>query len=180
METIALFGGSFDPPHLGHEAVVQALASLDEIDKIVIMPTSLNPFKSSSFASAKRRLQWLKEIFTPYSNVLIDSFEVDSGEKIPTITTVEYLLKSYERVYLVIGADNLKNLHKWHKFEALKELVTFVVASRDEISIAKEFITLLVKQDISSTKLREKIDIKKLCGVNAQEIANYYKEKNDK
>ena len=179
MRTVALFGGSFDPPHLGHEAVVQALTSLEEIDKIVVMPTFLNPFKSSSFAPAKRRLQWLKEIFTPCSNVLIDSFEVQKNEKVPTITTVKYLLESYTKVYVVIGADNLKDLQKWHRFNELKEMVAFIVATRDEIDVPKEFKKLLVEENISSTNLRNNITKDKLCAVNAQEIINYYKEKNE-
>ena len=49
MDTIALFGGSFDPPHIGHEAVVKALKDFKEIDKIIIMPTFLNPFKSKFY-----------------------------------------------------------------------------------------------------------------------------------
>lgn len=179
MKTVALFGGSFDPPHLGHEAVVKALISQSEIDKIVIMPTFLNPFKSSSFAPPKKRLKWLKEIFSTYKDVFIDSFEVQKHEKVPTITTVEYLLKSYDRVYLVIGADNLKDLQKWYKFDELEKMVTFVVASRDEIYVPKEFIKLFVQADISSTSLRQTMNIDKLSAVNAEEIMNYYKEKND-
>ncbi len=179
MRTVALFGGSFDPPHLGHEAVVKALLPLSEIDKIIIMPTFLNPFKSSSFAPAKKRLKWLKEIFAPYKNVLIDSFEVQKNEKVPTITTVKYLLESYDKVYVVIGADNLKDLKKWYKFDELQELVTFVVATRDEIHVPQEFIKLLVQENISSTTLRELMNKERLCTVNAQEIMNYYKEKND-
>jgi len=179
MRTVALFGGSFDPPHLGHEAVVKALLPLSEIDKIIIMPTFLNPFKSSSFAPAKKRLKWLKEIFAPYKDVLIDSFEVQKNEKVPTITTVKYLLESYDKVYVVIGADNLKDLKKWFKFDVLKELVTFIVASRDEIHVPQEFIKLLVQENTSSTMLRQTMNKEKLCTVNAQEIINYYKEKND-
>ncbi|MDF1876776.1 nicotinate (nicotinamide) nucleotide adenylyltransferase [Sulfurimonas sp. SAG-AH-194-L11] len=179
MRTVALFGGSFDPPHLGHEAVVKALLNLDEIDKVLIMPTFLNPFKSSSFASPKRRLKWLKEIFSTYKKVVIDSFEVQKNEKVPTITTVKYLLESYDKIYVVIGADNLKDLQKWHKIDELKDLVTFIVALRDKISVPKEFQTLLVQEDISSTSLRETMDKTKLSAVNAEEIMNYYKEKND-
>ncbi|MBL1242863.1 MAG: nicotinate (nicotinamide) nucleotide adenylyltransferase [Sulfurimonas sp.] len=179
MKTVALFGGSFDPPHLGHEAVVKALISQSEIDKIVIMPTFLNPFKSSSFAPAKKRLKWLEEIFSTYKDVFIDSFEVQKHEKVPTITTVEYLLTSYDRVYLVIGADNLKDLQKWYKFDELEKMVTFVVASRDEIYVPQEFIKLFVQADISSTSLRQTMNIDKLSAVNAEEIMNYYKEKND-
>ncbi|MDF1879536.1 nicotinate (nicotinamide) nucleotide adenylyltransferase [Sulfurimonas sp. SAG-AH-194-C20] len=180
MRTIALFGGSFDPPHLGHEAVVTALLSLSEIDKVLIMPTFLNPFKSSSFAPAQKRLRWLKEIFCTYKNVFIDSFEVQKNEKVPTITTVEYLLESYDKVYVVIGADNLKDLQKWYKFDELKRKVVFIIASRDEITVPKEFKKLLVKQDISSTALRSTMNKDQLCKINAEEIMNYYKEKNDK
>ena len=178
-QTVALFGGSFDPPHLGHEAVVKALISQSEIDKIVIMPTFLNPFKSSSFAPPEKRLKWLKEIFSTSKDVYIDSFEVEKHEKVPTITTVEYLLKSYDKVYLVIGADNLKDLQKWYKFDELQRIVTFLVASRDEIYVPQEFLKLFVQADISSTSLRRTMNIDKLSAVNAEEIMNYYKEKHD-
>ena len=58
-------------------------------------------------------------------------------------------------------------------------MVTFVVASRDEIYVPKEFIKLFVQADISSTSLRQTMNIDKLSAVNAEEIMNYYKEKND-
>ena len=183
MRTIALFGGSFDPPHLGHEAVVKALLELHEIDEVLIMPTFLNPFKSSYFAPAKKILQWLKEIFSSKERVKISSFEVKQNKKVPIITTVEYLLKTYEKVYLVIGADNLLSLKDWYKFDELRTKVTFIVASRDEIEIPEEFIKLNVNYDVSSTVLREEIDKTKLCKVNSEEIAEYYKkmkEKNEK
>ncbi|NPA59805.1 MAG: adenylyltransferase/cytidyltransferase family protein, partial [Epsilonproteobacteria bacterium] len=61
METIALFGGSFDPLHIGHEAIVEALLCKKEIDKVIIMPTFLNPFKTKSFTSAQMRLESLKD-----------------------------------------------------------------------------------------------------------------------
>ena len=180
MKTIALFGGSFDPPHLGHKAVVKALIKLKEIDNIVIMPTYLNPFKESSFAPAKLRLRWLQEIFASYEKVSISSFEVDKSKATPTIETVNYLLKSYDKVYVVIGADNLMNLHKWHHYNELQSLVTFIVASRENREIPKEFLQLTVDVNISSTQLRQKLEKSKLCQVNSEEIVAYYKEKNDK
>ncbi len=42
METIALFGGSFDPPHIGHKAIVKSLCNLKDIDKVIVMPTFFN------------------------------------------------------------------------------------------------------------------------------------------
>jgi len=60
---IALFGGSFDPPHIGHKMIVkQALSQLD-IDQLIVMPTFLNPFKSKSHFSSKQRLLLAKELF---------------------------------------------------------------------------------------------------------------------
>jgi nicotinate-nucleotide adenylyltransferase len=178
MKTIALFGGSFDPPHIAHEAIVKALLSEEEIDKVIVMPTFLNPFKLQSFAPSELRLKWLKEIFADYENVEIDDFEVSKGEKVPTIQSVKYLLKKYKKIYLVIGADNLKTLHKWKNFEELEKLVTFIVVSRQEIKIPKNFMSLNINIDISSSTLRQSIDKTKLPQKCAIEIQKYYKENN--
>jgi len=180
METIALFGGSFDPPHIGHEAVVRQLQELHYIDKIVIMPTFLNPFKTEFTASAKMRLQWLKCIFSDDTNVLVDDYEVSLGKKVPSIQTVAHLLKSYDKIFLVIGADNLASLEQWYHFKELKNKVTFIVASRENIAIPKAFISLKVEEDISSSTLRKNINEKKIPTKCAKEIAQYYKEKNER
>ena len=180
METIALFGGSFDPPHIGHEAVVREALKLKDIDKVVIMPTFLNPFKSSFWAPATLRLKWLKEIFNTFKDVEISSYEVDLKRKVPTVDSVKYLLKRYKKVYLIIGADNLKSLEKWYKYDELKTLVTFVVASRDEIEVPDNYLKLKVEEDISSTKLREYIDINKISNICSDEITKFYKEKNER
>ncbi|MDD2651794.1 MAG: nicotinate (nicotinamide) nucleotide adenylyltransferase [Sulfurimonas sp.] len=180
MDTIALFGGSFDPPHIGHEAVVRALKNFRDIDKIIIMPTFLNPFKSTFHAPAHVRLEWLREIFSGDEDVVISDYEVLQKRQVPTIETVEHLLESYKKIYLVIGADNLAKLHLWKSYERLKELITFVVVSRENIEIPKEFLTLNVAVDISSTDLREEMEITKLPKKCATQIYNFYKENNCK
>jgi len=180
MRKIALYGGSFDPPHIGHEAVIKALKKLDYIDEIIIMPTFLNPFKENFFAPSTLRLEWLKEIFSSQTNILISSYESDLGKKVPSITSVKHLLTKYEKVYLVIGADNLLHLNSWYKFDELKELVTFIVASRDNIEIPLNFIKLDVDEVISSSSLRKNMDIKKLPKSIGHKILQYYKEKNDR
>ena len=178
METIALYGGSFDPPHIGHKAIVEALEKLKYIDKIIILPTFLNPFKSESHAPSELRFKWLKEIFRNFKNVKIDRYEVEQNRQVPTIESVRYLLKTYTKIYLVIGADNLSSLKSWNSYEELKDLVTFIVASRDNIVIDKEFIQLNIDEKISSSKLRKNIDISMLSREHAMEIEQYYKENN--
>jgi len=154
METIALFGGSFDPPHIGHKAIVQALVNMKEIDKVIVVPTFLNPFKSHSHASPELRLSWIKEVFCGYDKVEISDYEVRQNKSVPSILSVKHFLKKYKNIYLVIGADNLASLHKWERYSELKELVTFIVASRNGIKIPKEYITLKIDESISSTQLR--------------------------
>ena len=87
MKTIALFGGSFDPPHLGHKAVVDAILSTLDVDEVVVMPAYLNPFKSKVYASGSLRFQWLQKIFSSYKNVKIDDFELTCKQKVPTLQT---------------------------------------------------------------------------------------------
>ncbi len=178
MKTIALYGGSFDPPHLGHEAIVKALRKLNFIDKVIVMPTFLNPFKESFTAPAELRLQWLKKIFSAYEDVEVSSYEVDLKKKVPTIETVKYLQKCYEKIYLVIGADNLKSLHQWYKYDELKKLVTFIVVTRDKIEVPKNFIRLEIDEDISSSDLRKNFDSLKIPEKVRDEITQYYKEYN--
>jgi len=176
METIALYGGSFDPPHIGHKAIIEALEKLDYINKIIIMPTFLNPFKSKSHAPSELRFKWLKEIFKDFKNVKIDRYEVEQNRQVPTIESVRYLLKTYKSVYLVIGADNLHSLKEWNNYEELKNLVTFIVATRDKIMIDKKFIQLKVDEEVSSSTLRDNINISMLPEVCAVEIEQYYKK----
>ncbi|MEA3330316.1 MAG: nicotinate (nicotinamide) nucleotide adenylyltransferase [Campylobacterota bacterium] len=180
MKTIALFGGSFDPPHIGHKAIVRAALNFKDIEKVVIMPTFLNPFKSKSHAPSTLRLKWLKEIFSSNENVEIDDFEVRKNQKISSIDSVKYLLKRYKKIYLIIGADNLSSLHNWDRYEELKKLVTFLVAPRDKTKIAQHFLSLDVDVEISSTQLREHMDISKLSATCSQQIEKFYKENNEK
>ena len=180
MKTIALFGGSFDPPHVGHESIVKALLNFRDIKEVVVMPTFLNPFKEFSHASSGLRLRWLRDIFLEFENVKVSSYEVDLERKIPTIQTVKHLLQTYDKVYLVIGADNLKSFHRWDSFKELKKLVSIIVVTRDNLTVDDKFVRLDIDVDISSTQLRKRIDILKLPKKCAKEIAKFYKEKNDR
>jgi len=159
---VAIYGGSFDPPHLGHyEIVIKALETLD-IDKLVVLPNFLNPWKRSTQFSPEERLYLLKKIFKEFPKVEVSSFEIDNGYPTKSIESVRHFSKLYQKIYLIIGADNLAKLHLWDDFSEIEKMVTFVVASRGEIAIPEKFIKLDVNIPISSTELREKLDLKKI------------------
>ncbi len=174
MKTVALFGGSFDPPHIGHIEIVRKLKQLSYIDKIVIMPTYLNPFKERFYAPAHIRLHWLRKIFADDIKIEVSDFEVLQKKKIPTYETVYKLLKEFDKVYIVIGADNVASLHKWYNYEQLKTMAEFIVFEREGYEIPKEFNRIELDIPLSSTKLRQKINKEELPQEVQEEIYSFY------
>jgi len=160
---IAIFGGSFDPPHIGHESIVNEAINQLDIDKLIVVPTFLNPFKKSSFLDAKERLFLLKKLFKDNRKIEVSDFEIKQNRAVYSIETIKYLQLLYkpDTIYLIIGTDNLEKLHLWHSFEELKTLVTFIVANRSGYLNENydNIRTLKVNFDISSTNLREKLDL---------------------
>jgi len=176
---VAVFGGSFDPPHIGHEEIIKkSLQNLD-IEALFVVPTYLNPFKKTFFASEKLRLKWVKKLLLPYPKAKIISYEVDQQRSVPTIETIKYLKSNYDldEIYLIIGADNLENLHKWKNYKELKKLVHFVVASRDDILVPNHLQKLKINVNISSTKLRNDPQIEFLPKSLADEVMEYYNQR---
>ncbi len=160
---IAIFGGSFDPIHVAHVTVVkEALKTLD-IHMVIVVPTYLNPFKSSFHLNPQTRFKLLEKVFKNFEKVQICDYEINQQKASYSIDTVNYLKSIYNpsKIYLIIGEDNLKTLDKWHEIDKLKELVEFVVASRKgfESKKAKEFKNLDINIDISSSLLRDRIDL---------------------
>jgi len=171
---IALYGGSFDPPHLGHVSVVnEALNSL-AIDKLIIVPAFVNPFKEGTHAPASLRLAWLREIFEADPRVEVSDFETRQNRAVRSIETVRHYSSLYEKIYFIIGADNLASLKKWHQFDELDKLVIWVVATRDRISVGRDRILLQVEQNISSSRLRETLQEDQLPPKVARSIIEYY------
>ncbi len=157
-QIVAMFGGSFDPPHLGHQHIVEkALKSL-EIDKLLLVPAYLNPFKISSFASAKQRLSWCHTLFDNVDNVVVDDYEIKEGKSTTTSQSIKHFNIHYDVKYLIIGSDNLSTLTNWHNFEWLNAHITWVLITREnhplETDILREWKILTVDIPISSTDIR--------------------------
>ena len=187
MDKIAIFGGSFDPPHAGHDAIIRTALSDLDIDKMIILPTFCSPFKLKFSAPTNLRLKWAKTLWGNLSKVEVSDFEIlrglKNGQKIPTITSVRHFkeLLNPEKIYLIIGADCLENLHLWHEFFTLKELVEFVVASRENFLIKDDFKALKkleINVKISSSLIRQKLDFKEIPPEIRQEVSEFYEKQN--
>ena len=174
---IAIFGGSFDPPHKGHIAIVQKALAMLDIDYLFVVPAYRNPLKTSFNAPPKLRLKWLKKIFLMQRRVIVSDYEIRRGRPTYTLQTLQYLRKKYapQKIYLIIGSDNLKTLHLWYRYKKLQKLAEFVVATRRGYSVPKKYKKILIDVPISSTSLRKNPQRHYLHPLIADEIIDFYR-----
>ena len=157
-----MFGGSFDPPHLAHLKIIKYCSI--NFDKLIIVPANKSPMKEHSpIASFHARVQMIKLMISDISNnFVIDTYESDSREEISyTIHTVKHLLEKYntDKIFLVLGSDQLEKFSLWKDFDELKELVEILCFSRPGFPFVS--INLSYKRnkdlniDFSSSDVRE-------------------------
>jgi len=163
-QVVAIFGGSFDPPHIGHQRIVElAMQSLD-IDKLLVVPAYLNPFKTSSLASAEDRLEWCHMLFDDIPDVIVEDYEIKQGKSTTTSESIKHFNIVYDVKYLIIGSDNLSTLTKWHNFEWLNSHIIWVVITRDKHPLNLDFLRkwkiLTLDIAVSSTDIRTAKDLR--------------------
>ena len=127
-----LFGGSFDPIHLGH---IEIIKKASKIDKVIVLPNYLNPLKEKFSAPANLRLKWIKKSIRNIPNVEVSDYEIKQNKPCYTIDTIKYFRQFYDKISFIIGADNLETLNRWKNIEELKNLVEFIIVTRDKIKI---------------------------------------------
>jgi len=155
---VAVFGGSFDPPHYGHQQIVaEALKHLD-IDKLIVLPAYLNPFKSGSLADASTRLDWCHTLFDSIPKVLVSDYEIKQQKSVKTAQSVRHFKTQYDVKYLIIGADNLSTLTQWHDFAWLNETITWAIITRPgytlDTAMLRNWKVIALDAQISSSQIR--------------------------
>lgn len=174
---IAIFGGSFDPPHNGHDGIVKtALKSLN-IDKLIIIPTFLNPFKEKFNAPPNLRLKWCKTLWND-QKIIVSDYEITQNKVVRAYENVVYFRSKFNalKCYFIIGADQLENLHKWYKFRELNKLCEFIIATRENIDVPVNLQKLPINAKISSTKIRNELDFSEIPAPIYVEVTKFYKE----
>lgn len=142
---IGILGGSFDPFHIGHMAIITKAFEQLKLDKVVIVPTTVNYYRQD-----KRYLFTYDEkciiirhflCSCPY-NVEIDTIEKDKDGSWRTIDLVQYFRKEYpkDELYLIIGEDSFKEFKTWTRWREIIDYVRLAVANRsDHVTKTIEF-----------------------------------------
>lgn len=189
MKKIAIYGGSFDPPHKGHKLLAENLAGVCGADEVIIIPTALSPFKASSSATAEDRLN-MCSLFFKEDLFRVSDIEIRRGGKSYTVDTLTQIKEESPdaELFLFMGDDMLLSFDKWYKHERILELATIVCACRTEnlkeLNNMKEFVKNVLKAEdrviicesvpfeISSTEIRSSLKDGENKGLS-EEVYNY-------
>ena len=128
---IAFFGGSFDPPHLGHKAIIEYASKI--FDKLIIIPNKISLNQSKIIqASSDDRIQMLS-LMIDDKKVIIDDYEIQS-DKNYTFYTYKYLENKYHNddITMIIGEDQLLQLDNWYNADWISENVKIMCFKREQ------------------------------------------------
>lgn len=133
---IAIFGGSFNPPHLGHIEAAETAAEQLAPDRLLIIPNNVNPSKTLEPGSpdGAERFELCKLAFRNIDRAELSDMELRRGGKSYTAETLERLIRDNPdaEFSLVLGADRLPELSDWYRFSYIAEHCTIAVLNREE------------------------------------------------
>ena len=188
MANIAIFGGTFNPFHIGHYEMLKLVCELDFIDKVFVMPDKIPPHKSfDGMIDDIHRQNMCNIVCQDFGKAEPCFIEFEREGKSYTVETVKLLKEKYpsDKFFIVIGGDMLSTLDTWYNWQELIRLSSFIAFKREglvdfeaaylrltdsgaDIKIVNSKIT-----DVSSTMLRKKLDRKLL----PERVYNYIVEK---
>jgi nicotinate-nucleotide adenylyltransferase len=133
MMKIGLYGGSFDPVHLGHLLVAEAAVEELGLDRLFFIPAAQSPFKPENPpAPAAVRLQLLRLALAGKTNCEVDELEIQRGGVSYTVDTLREYARRFPgaEIFYLIGADNVCKLNEWREPTELARLAEFIAVPR--------------------------------------------------
>jgi nicotinate-nucleotide adenylyltransferase len=129
--TIAVYGGSFDPPHLAHTLVCAYVLSTEAVDRLLVVPASHHPF-DKQLSPFEHRLRMCELAMRDLRRVEISDAEASLQRPSLTLRTLEHLQRLHPdaALRLVIGSDLLPETPSWHRYDLICELAPPIVVPR--------------------------------------------------
>lgn len=169
---IGVFGGTFDPPHVGHLLLAADASESLRLDLLIFVPAGAQPFKVDTppLASGPERAEMLRLAITGASKYAVNDAEINREGLSYTVDTLEHLTGRYKgaELFFLLGQDALSGFRQWRQPERILELCTLAVMMRSaakdlgDWSNAERLIMLSTRQiDVSSTEIRERLREKK-------------------
>lgn len=161
---VAIFGGSFNPPHIAHQMVSLYVLETQNVEQVVVVPCFRHPF-DKKLAPFAERLEMCRRAMAPFGEkALVSSVERElGGDSSRTLLTVQALVKTMPGTAfrLIVGSDLLPEREKWWRWEELAALAPPLVVGRAGHPVPSDFAPVdgppVLLPSISSTLVRSRI-----------------------
>ena len=186
---VGIFGGAFDPPHLGHIRLAELCAERLGLEELLIVPTYRSPHKPTPLTDYEQRMEMCRRAFTKKIFTVSDiERQLDGiGYSIDMLRAVKPQYKKGTKFFLIVGSDMLFSFKSWFKYESILKECTLTAAAREEDSYSDmcEFAAELGRvkvlnlpvTELSSTEIREKLKKGESTeGLLSKEVFDYIKE----
>jgi len=131
MSKVGIFGGTFDPIHLGHLITAQSVREIRKLDKIIFIPAFISPHKNDvTTSSAEDRLNMIKLAVKGIPFFDFSDIEVKKGGVSYTVGTLRELKMIYDKIEFIIGYDNIFTFHTWKEPDEIVKLASIIVLKR--------------------------------------------------
>jgi nicotinate-nucleotide adenylyltransferase len=165
---VGVFGGTFDPPHVGHLLVASDAREALKLDRLIFVPAGAQPFKIDRppVASGQDRVEMLRLAIADDANYVVDDAEINRKGLSFTVDTLEHLSERNPaaKLFLLLGEDLLAGFEQWRNPARIRELATLAAVRRAGPGssgvepIAPGVVMVSTRRvDVSSTEIRERL-----------------------
>jgi nicotinate-nucleotide adenylyltransferase len=140
MRRLGVFGGTFDPPHLGHLALAECAREQLRLDRVLFVPAGQPPHKRTTApSSARARLTMTRLAVRGNPGFAVSTLEIARPGPSYTVDTLRALRAAHPkaRLYLLLGADSLRDFRTWHASDAILDLAVLAVARRPGVAVPR-------------------------------------------
>ena len=131
MSKVGIFGGTFDPIHLGHLITAQSVCEIRKLEKIIFIPAFISPHKSEAQTSSPEdRLNMIKLAIEGVPFFDYSDLEIKKGGVSYTVDTLKEFNKKYDSLEFIIGYDNIFSFHTWKDPDEIMKLAEIIVLKR--------------------------------------------------
>ncbi len=186
MKRIGIFGGTFNPVHLGHLIIAREVRRRLKLGKVIFVPSFMPPHKvERKLAGAEDRFKMVCLSVKGSSYFEASDWEIKRKATSYTVDTLKHFRDKFGKaaaLFFIIGSDNLKGLKKWKDIEDILKLARMVVVNRPGHSLKglpKKFLRVAIAGiDISSSLIRRRIGLQRNADqfLN-REVIKYIREK---
>ncbi len=172
---LGLFGGSFDPPHVGHLLVAQDALEVLQLDRLLVIPAARQPLKDAQPTSAAHRLAMVEACFSGIAGIEVDPVEIGRGGLSYMVDTVDVVHRRWPEaaLHLLVGSDVVPTLPRWHNVDGLLSMVHLVVLTR---GTALDNVVLSVDAEETSDRVAVRYLATRRVDVSSTEIRSRVRE----